>query len=545
MSTVAAIFASFEESFLGGPTPLDRPLGSRTVLEHTLRRAAQLAGADRRCVFTTPAHEARAHRALQATGLSGAFDVLAIDSGARPRRRLMRSARKWALGRWRANVCAATCFDEYVEPFCVAQVLDHYAAEAVLCLDGTHAALDPRIATGMLERRDESGDRARMVFTQAPPGLAGLLLRRDLVADLVQQNLTVGVTLAYRPESPQQDPITKAACLRVDPCVAQTAARFLPDTRLSAEIVGEAWRQLGEDADAVALCAWARANPRDGGLPAEVELELTTRDPLPDSTLRPRGPRVPSRLLDAAAILQPVFAELAQYDDRLLVLGGFGDPLASDHFADVCALARRCGVAGISVVTPLVELSDAHLAALVEHGVDVLQVLLDADTPETYQRVHGADRFGSVIRNIERVQQMRQSQRSPQPIIVPTITRCAATLPEIESFYDRWIQATGSAVIAGYSDFSGALPGDTLLHLMPPVRGDCRRLARRLLLLANGQAVSCDQDVTGQQGVGDWRRQPLSEIWQGDALASVRRANAGRDFGSTPLCRNCREWFRP
>ncbi|MCG3126178.1 MAG: hypothetical protein CHACPFDD_01008 [Phycisphaerae bacterium] len=545
MTTVAAVFASFDESFLGGPSPLDRALGTRSVLGHTLHRAAQIAGVDRRCVFTHPAHEEAARGALHASGLENAFEVLAIDSGARPRRRLMRSARKWALGRWRANVCAATCFDEYVEPYCVAQVLDHYQAAAVLCLDGTQAALDPRIASDMLQRCDESGDRPRLVFTQAPPGLAGLLLRRDLVADLVQQNLTVGVTLAYRPESPQQDPITKASCLRVDPAVAQSSGRFFVDTRFSAETVAEAWGALGEDADAAAICRWARENPRDGGLPAEVELELTTRDPLPDTTLRPRGERVPRRALESAATLRPAFEEFARYDDRLLVLGGFGDPLACEHFGDVCAVARGCGIAGIAVVTPLVELSDRQIEALIEHGVDVLQVLLDADTPETYRRVHGADRFHDVVRNIERIQEVRQSRLSPQPLIVPTITRCAATLGEIEAFYDRWIQAVGSAVISGYSDFGGQLPVGTLLPVTPPVRGACRRLSRRMMLLADGRAVSCDQDVLGRQAVGDWRRQRLSEIWAGAGLGAIRRCNAERDFGGTPACASCGEWFRP
>ena len=545
MSTVAAVFADFDAGLLGGPSRLAAPLGSRSVLGHTLERLGRVAGLERRCMVVRPQHESAA-RALVSDGRYD-VEILAIDQGRRPRRGLIRSARKWNLESWRGSVCGATWFDEFVEPLCVGQVLDHYGCDAVLCLDGAQPALDPQIASAMIAHKIEHADEVRFVFTQAPPGLAGIILRRDITRDLLKHDMPIGLHLSYRPEIAQGDPITRENCLQIDPTVMHTAARLTGDTERSLELLRSAFSDLGEDCTAAALCEWIAADGHDRGgpLPVEVELEITTDDPLPDTTLRPRGKRVPGRCCDDLDAIARVAADLAALDDRLLMLGGFGDPLMHPRFAEICRLIRAAGVCGLGVATPLVELSDQDLDALLTQQVDVVQVLLDAHCRETYQRVHQADHFETVLANVQRVQSARQERVVPQPLLIGSITRFAATLDDIEPFFDHWIRTAGSAVITGYSDYGGKMPADSLLTTEPPMRAPCRRLASRMMLLADGSAVLCSQDIEGRMTIGNWHEQRLAEIWASQERLAAGTAHGKLSLSTLPLCGECGEWFRP
>jgi hypothetical protein len=276
-----------------------------------------------------------------------------------------------------------------------------------------------------------------------------------------------------------------------------------------------------------------------------VELELTTADPLPRSSLRPRGERVPRRELGNLDALSRLAAELAEYDDRLVVLGGHGDPLQHPQFAAVCRRLRSAGVYGIAVVTPLVDLRDATMEVLFDDKIDVVEVLLDAHSAETYQRVQQADHFAQVVGNVERLEQARRKRESARPLLVCSLTRCEGTIKELEAFYDSWIPKIGSAIIRGHNDYCGLLPADTLLPSTPSVRESCRRLATRLCLLADGTVALCAQDVAGSVRLGNWVTEPLREIWAGRPLATVRAAHGDLNLEALPLCARCREWSRP
>jgi spiro-SPASM protein len=545
MKIVAAVFADFEHTFLGGPSQLLTRLGSRTVLAHTLDRLARVAGMDGRCLFVRQRDREAARKALHESGHAGAVELLPLDDGQRRRRALLCSARKWNLHAWRGSPLGSTWFDEYVESAAVARVLNHYECDAALCIDGHQPALDPAIASGMVAQMRERADQAALVFSQAPPGLVGLVLTRDAVCQLLAQDIPVGLLLSYRPEMPRCDPITQPGCFQIDTDVARTAGRFTADTRRSRELLQAAFGALGEQVESGPLCAFVRTSQQAciRELPAELEVELTTATPLPESTLRPPG--VPARQVHDLEILSRLASQLAAYDDQLVVLGGHGDPLAHPIFGEACERFRKAGVLGLAVRTPLVNLSDEYLEALFANGVDILQVRLDANSPELYRRVHGTDFFDRVLANIEQVERLRRERLSAQPIVVCSLTRCAATLPEMEEFYDRWIRRNGWAVIEGYNDFCGALPADALLHAGPPVRQPCRRLSSSLALLADGAATLCHQDYRGRLAIGDWREKPLTELWRSDEIIRARRAHAMLKLDSYPCCQKCRDWFRP
>jgi hypothetical protein len=547
MKLVAAVFADFVVAPTGGPSQLAADLGGQPVLTHTLQRVAQITDVAARYLVVSPRDADLARAALAAARVGAAITLLPIDTVPRQRRVLLTAARKWNLESWRGGLLGVSWFDEFVDPRAVSVVAHHTQSEGVLCFEGHQAALDPQLASDLLHYARGRAEDARMVFTQAPPGLAGMLLRQAALVELLEFDVPVGLVLAYRPELAQPDPITQSVCMPLPTAITQTAARFVADTRRSRELLAAARTELGADADAAALCRWAAmpAHDRTGGLPVEIELELTTADPLPDTILRPRGRRVPRRELTDLGAVERIARELARYDDRLVVLGGFGDPLLHPRFPELCHLLRNAGVYGVAVTSPLVELSDAVFAALFDEAVDALEIVVDAHDAVSYLQVHKLDMFARVQANIERLAKRRREGQQPRPVLVGSLTRHQMTLPQLEAFYDAWIEMHGAAVIRGYDTFGGALPDDTLLSTMPTVREPCRRLGTRLMLLADGTAALCSRDFGAVHPLGDWTEQSLAEIWTGPRLAAIRNAQLRADYRVTPLCETCAEWSRP
>ncbi len=547
MKIVAAVLADFQEANPGGPSRLTEPLVGTPILVRTLQRVARIEGPAARCLCVQPRDEAVATSAVHAAGLADVFDVRPLDTGLRPRRELIRAARKWNLNSWRGGLLGLSWFDEFADPPTLARIVQHYRCDAVLGVDGHQPLLDPALASAMCAHHVEHAQLAKFTFSAAPPGLAGVLIGEALLVDLLEGDWPVGLVLSYRPELAHSDPLTLPACCHVAPEIAQTAARFAADTRTARELVAAALAAVGENVDAERLCAWLREGGYDPWerLPQEVELELTTADPLPETTLRPRGDRVPRRELSDLEAVARLGAELGVWDDRLVCLGGHGDPLCHPHFADVCRLLRAGGVYGLAVTTTLVDLPEPAFEALFAAPIDVVEVRLDATAPASYLRVHGRDAFNDVMCNLTRIEERRRSTSSPRPVLVCSFTRHSATLPELEEFHDAFIMRHGSALIRGYNEYAGRMPPDTLLRTEPPVREPCRRLGRRLMLLADGTAVLCEQDVCGEVPIGNWTREPLTAIWGGAALRQARAAHAAGNLQALSMCGRCQEWHRP
>ncbi len=81
--------------------------------------------------------------------------------------------------------------------------------------------------------------------------------------------------------------------------------------------------------------------------------------------------------------------------------------------------------------------------------------------------------------------------------------------------------------------------------MAPPGRTPCRRLNNRLVILADGRAVACDQDYKGLYPVGDLAEEDLAGVWQGEPMNRLREFLPTPDAPGDLLCGRCEEWARP
>lgn len=548
MKVIAVVTADFERGALGTRSRLADDLGGGTVVRRTLERVLK-------CERVASVH--LVVDTAQAAAGQAAVEGLAVKlethhAGDVPWFNYVRSARKWSLDAWRGGLGSTCVFDESLHPWLLEALGRREQADGVVDVPAAAVLLDPRLLDAMTGHYETTADDVRMTFTQSAPGLSAAIYSTPLLGDLVKACHSAGRMMAYNPAQPRRDMIMLPCFYPPETDVRRAFGRCVADTDAAVDRIAACLRECrvagGDDVPgAAAVSRWLldRRCAFVPALPDEVEIELTTEDSLPETTLRPRGDAVGRRGPLDRAIFDKLIGELAQRDDVRVVLGGFGDPLLHPEWPGYVRRCREAGIFAVAVRTPAVTLDKAAIDVLEENQVDVLNVLLDAATPETYRDLHQADHYDRVLANLDALLASHQARQQPQPLLACEMIKARATMDEIEPFYDKWIGKVGSAVIVGPSDYAGQFVDRAVMDMAPPTRFACERLFTRALVLADGRVTVCDQDYRGRHAVGSLADSSLAALWTGETLTATRRSHQAGTYDAMPLCRSCREWHRP
>lgn len=483
----------------------DVAAGGLNALQITLGR---LASSERVRTVLLLTHEPERVRALLGDdGRHGALDIrlVHIDAEAmRARRGAIAGARLFSPACWRGGIAGLTIFDELLLPKQMARAMAEHApeADAALLLGPDWCAIDPDTCDAIVERYAEHPAGSRVTFTQAAPGLAPCLLARSIIDEFAASQdragwlATVGASLGYVPIGPQSDPIAKGCCVPVDPSWRDLGTRAILDLPLSRQALLPALASLGEAVIETPTDEIVQMLAERGALaptaPQHVTLELCTgrltsglraewtlgRDDAPE--------RAPITVERASEIIRQV---LEANHGAAITLGGAGDPVRHPALGEIIGSARSLGAHAIHVRTDLLIEPD-EVAAVVGWGASVVGVDLMATARQTYRAVMGLDLFERATACATRACEIARAMRDVgglSPVwIVPRMTRCHATLAEVEPFYDHWLTVAGACVI-------DALPRVTReeriepLPLPAPARA---RFAREeMLIRCDGQVM--------------------------------------------------------
>lgn len=143
-----------------------------------------------------------------------------------------------------------------------------------------------------------------------------------------------------------------------------------------------------------------------------------------DATVAPRNQIAPAvffRLVDDAASL----------DVEQISLVGVGEPLLHDQIID---FVKRIGDAGIRsmLTTNGLALTDEKLDGLIEAGLDILNVSVNAATEETYAAVNGPSKGAFFATLVDRLKRLGRLSNRPRLSLRFVVSR--RTAPELDAF---------------------------------------------------------------------------------------------------------------
>ncbi len=546
MNTAALVIANPDAGQLGHARRLDAPLGDDTVLGATLRRVARTPGLTRVLVLHP---ENRPIPELSGTGIDRPVEPVAIPpdawNDANTRRRAIRRA--WTLDGWRGGFRGATVWDELTPTAPLAEVAAAHGIDAALILGADWPMIDPALCSELLAIHRSAPDNMKLCFSQAPPGLCGVVVAASLLHDMANTGHDFASLLAYNPRRPALDPIGLEFNAAVPPSVRDTARRFIFDTPEAQRRITCIFEQLGTDhvtADAFAVTETvrrhesARPAPCFESLPPQIVVELTPRR-------LTTGPSTPGHHADIEREDLPfdVFTDLApQLRGRTVTLGGVGDPRLHPRWTDAVSGLKDAGALVVALETDLLAHSEETPEALAEQilagAPDVVFVRLHAETAETHAKETGTQAFAQVLQTLQRLFNHPADQR---PAIVPMLAKTDVTTPELETFFERWWQLADHAVIQRFStggtgDFALA-PDRNPVPMDPPwAEPDPFQRKQRLTVWSNGDVSLCHQDWFGRAALGNVRDASLLELWRRVPTLNLDPAWSP---DHSPMCRRC------
>lgn len=448
-----------DRSGLGVRRDLGRAVwNGRDALGLTLERAARCASVRRVCVVTPDPGRTRA--LVERAGFGGRVEIEGVDPARwRARARAIGLARAGAAANWRGGVGQTTAFDEQLDPRALQEVMERRSVDAAAVIGADWSLFDPALTDALVERHREHPRRHQLTFTQAVPGIAGVVLGREAVDSLVElQNIasplgTVGGLLGYLPVRPQADPVGKTLCLPVDPRVRDAGLRVVADCAPGIALVAHALEHLGDRALDSSAIQTVRAlqSARDWTTPRTLVLELCSGR-LASGVFGQwkRGGPIPSER--APVVLRRVHDLVREHtrsrEDAVVVLDGAGDPLMHPEAIDIVRLCDELGAACVHLRTDLLR-EGVSPEGLIESGLGVLSVDVLATEAATYRTLTGVDRYEQVVARLGAISDARETGPGGlrSPWILPRITKCEATLAQMESFYNAWIMTCGAAAI--------------------------------------------------------------------------------------------------
>jgi hypothetical protein len=494
--------------------PLEDDGDRRTVLQYTLDRLADVDGISRVIILASSGdaiadlHDAaltRIETIVHACGHSPLGD----------RRAAVRAARCFNHSSWRGGIGGLTAYDEVLAPHDTLAALAEHDIDSALIVGADWTMLDPKLCSDIVGRRRAEAKRLPFVFSQAPPGLAGIVLSRPVIEQIANAGIhsSFGAIVGYLPMKPQADPIVHDHCYKTDQRVRQSLHRATWGA-LPRDFAMESMRSDDHDAASVVERLEHHIEQQGHDHPAELRIELTT-------ARLTRGPAACSpEMYEHAPQRDPmapeVFDRLMTYAadcGAVVTLTGLGDPLLHGDVIAIMQHARDAGVRHLHVQSDLLA-ADEVLDATGDLA-DVVSVNLSADRAATYENAMGVDRFREALLGVQRIMKRRRPVGQFRlPWIVPRLVRCDETYEDIETFYDRWMMDLGAALIEPMHREHRLRVGQSLRPAVCPEHVAFALRSRVMTVLSDGSIVADPDDWTGRTTIANASTDDLAAAWR-------------------------------
>ena len=493
---IGLVIARRGGSPLGDAEVLAAPFApGSTLLAVTVARVLRTVGIERVVVASDDAPWAT--MLLGALAADPAVSLLACDAASKLSlqqfsAQMVRAARGFAGECWRSGIFGLTVYDECFAPAVAVQACELHKAGAALIVDGSWGLVDPVLCAKLVDRYKEDRTSHRVAFTQAAPGLCGIVADSVLCAQLSEAarvagtHSSIGGLLSYVPVAPMNDPISRSMCVPVEPGLRDVPVRLCIDTVEQAGVMRSLLERQrlstagASAADVVRAVQSGLGQPAQGTLdvfvPAEIELDISGE----------------AQAATEGSGSCEVLHWLARFDALATrsVRSGvqWRVHIRCDGLSDGALLTRL--VEAVKAAGGLVHLRSslfggaAEATRLVTVRPDVLSVDVHATDPAAFaavvkqlglirsaedsasraaelwqRRCDGMDCLATVVSG--------RGSSAELPLIVPRLAKCDATLDAVEDFYDQAIMRYGWAVIDGPDGPLGTA-GASLLPLREP-----------------------------------------------------------------------------
>jgi len=239
-----------------------------------------------------------------------------------------------------------------------------------------------------------------------------------------------------------------------------------------------------------------------------------------------------------------IIDEIADTDVRFIRFTGNGEPLLHKRFLDMIAYAKEKTTIPLVLTTNGSLLDADRSARLLDLGMDVIDVSLDAFTRKSFEKVRKGGNYHQVISNLHTLLYLREKTRSNTRVMVNMIDQ-SAVADEVEDFRKYWTPLVDFVIVRTLHTATKQVNQAEVSRRMadePQDRHACAHLWKRLSIDFDLNVKFCahdwyDETVLSKLGSGGIR-----DIWFGPKLTGIRKAHTDQEYAKVPACADCPDW---
>lgn len=222
-----------------------------------------------------------------------------------------------------------------------------------------------------------------------------------------------------------------------------------------------------------------------------------------------------------------------------------GEPLAHKFIFEMIEYAVRNSDVAVTLTTNGKTLDERRAERLLETGIDVVDISLDAFTPETYAKIRVGGNLNITRRNvINLIEKARRGRRKTR--IVVSYVEQPLNRNETADF-ERFWKDNGAehVVIRRLHSASGAKTEladvERISASMEP-RRPCLYPWERIVLSPGGDLKFCPSDWVHGSVIADYRSTTIYETWHSEFYRNLRDAHLSNVFERHKFCAQCPDW---
>jgi len=218
-----------------------------------------------------------------------------------------------------------------------------------------------------------------------------------------------------------------------------------------------------------------------------------------------------------------------------------GEPFVHKHLLEMVRYADEKGVGPVGLTTNGSLLNERRARALLEAGVAIVDVSLDAAESETYEEIRAGLKFDRVIKNVLRLLDLREEMGADVQVMVSFVKQ-EMNVGQVEAFRAFWEPRVDKVLVREMISNVGL--NDATENAWPgwDRRWPCAHLFRRVVVNHRGQLKYCPidwrQETTGEpvDDVG------IFDAWHSDFYWEHRMQHLNDAFAPNSACGDCKDW---
>ena len=239
-------------------------------------------------------------------------------------------------------------------------------------------------------------------------------------------------------------------------------------------------------------------------------------------------------------LYKKIIDEAAEIGTFSINLNLLNEPLINPELVKMIKYAKMKGIVDVHFHSHGGLLTEKKSLELIDSGLDKLLVSLDSTKKESYEKLRVLSNFDSVISNLKRFKEMRDSRQNLQPLIKCNFIEFPGiTQEEMKENLEFGLTLADCVGFQEYIDPTNTIGENKVYKSDYKSSFACQQPFTRLSIAEDGTVSPCCLDHEFDLSVGNVKTKSITELWKSKEMEMIRNTQKNGKFYEIPRCRNC------